>query len=420
MTIDEHPDKGTVINVERKPSTAIPTGCGNCALPDCDCPHAISCEVKFDADDTSGQDFIELWNTDGTAGFGFFTFHTGSISIYGLSGGEIDIPVSGDFYGVWHSVCAQFCRSDDTHIDVTFTVDGVSDTGTMLVPAEFSADKIYAGAKYGGGVAHRTLRCVRAFGPESSFNFPTDSFDSLTGGASIVDGQLRIDSTDSVDAYGTKTLATAYSMTCVGACCSPYCSVMTEAECDAAGGTYQGDGTTCGDIDPCTECIQDDTLCVTFSGIETCHCYFKGGSDYFEISDVSMNGAFELTKTSGGAGIVQWEGAGGTVHLKKWADGICASEPDSECDCAITYIILQCVGPPYTEDISHYLGYFVLSADVCDASAGTINLFQSGGSGSGNVPLGTPESNLNDCYDTSHGTPLGQNGTATIISGGCP
>jgi hypothetical protein len=44
----------------------------------------------------------------------------------------------------------------------------------------------------------------------------------------------------------------------IGACCeadSAQCSVLTEADCAAAGGVYQGDGTNC-TVNPCA-CLED-------------------------------------------------------------------------------------------------------------------------------------------------------------------
>lgn len=418
VKVTEFDGYGTIIDAIRERAATV-SGCGACSLPDCVCPHAISCEIKFDSDDTSGQDFLEIWNADGTAGFGLYTFHTGSISIYSLTSGNLDIAVSGGFANVWHSVCAQFCRSDNTHIEVTLIVDGVSDVATMEVPSDFVASKIYAGAKYGGGVAKRTLRCVSALGApgESNFNFPADSFDSLTAGASIVDGALRIESTDSVDAYGEKTLSSTWDMVCLplGACCAEdeTCTITKEADCV---GEWQGADTTC-DPSPCPTCVNYATICVTFAGIETCSC--EGVNPYYEISDVSMNGTFEIPRTvDASGGVAQWEGYCGTVHLKQWGSpGTCEGTPVSECD-SPTYMIMQCIGPPATEDTSHFIGLFVLESDAC--LDGAINLFQVGSFGNGNVVLDTPESNINDCMDSTHGRPLGQNGTVTIAAGACP
>lgn len=85
-----------------------------------------------------------------------------------------------------------------------------------------------------------------------------------------------------------------------GACCSTAgdCFIATQAICEAGGGTYQGDNTTC-EPDPCATCPAEDaaTINIIFDGLLTCPTY----------TDVSLNGTFVLTNFEVGG----WVGTGG-------------------------------------------------------------------------------------------------------------
>lgn len=193
------------------------SGCGSCTLPDCFCPHAISCEVKFDSNDNTESDFLSLYD-DSDNGFGIYLHGGNLISLYSFPASEqIDVIVP-NLYDTWHSVCATFCGGDDDdHVAVTLTVDGVSGSMTMTLPVTgWMSTRMYPGSRFVGDQSHRSFRCVSSFGNpnfgEPNFNFPPDSFDSFVGGASIVGGELRIDAVG-IESYAT--IDTRYSMACV-------------------------------------------------------------------------------------------------------------------------------------------------------------------------------------------------------------
>ncbi|UCC31800.1 MAG: hypothetical protein JSU86_05885 [Phycisphaerales bacterium] len=64
----------------------------------------------------------------------------------------------------------------------------------------------------------------------------------------------------------------------IGACCrGPFCSIQTQAECTAASGRYEGDGTDCGTPDPCVTqqaCCLEDRSCTVTDHID---CVARGG-----------------------------------------------------------------------------------------------------------------------------------------------
>lgn len=199
--------------------------CGSCSQTlqsFCCCSHAISCEVKFDSNDTSNQDFLELELGTGTDGFGILYSPNGpnyDIIAYAQVGANAVVTLPGStFFGTWHSVCMEFCRTDDNTGILSLIADGLQASGTFdITTGHIKPDTVYAGARQGTGNAHRTIRCVKTVGnlasDEPVFQFPSpDSFDSFTTGASIVNGNLRIDSTGA-DAYGQKTLSEPYNMT---------------------------------------------------------------------------------------------------------------------------------------------------------------------------------------------------------------
>lgn len=185
-----------------------------CELPDGDCPHAICFELNLDADDTSDRDFIELDQS-------VSMYYDGNWQIYGQSGSESLAP-SGTVFGVWHSFVIQITRIDDTTTHIEWSVDGVSGTGfDDVTGSSFTSSNIIFGAINGSGNAHRSLRNIFVVSnpdtSEEDFSFPPDSFDSFSGGASIVGGELRID--DIVgDAYAEKDFDPAYNLACAPCC----------------------------------------------------------------------------------------------------------------------------------------------------------------------------------------------------------
>jgi len=76
-----------------------------------------------------------------------------------------------------------------------------------------------------------------------------------------------------------------------GACCNGVCTEVTQADCEAAGGVYQGDGTTC-DPDPCvggvTEacCFLDGTC----EDLEPATCIDVGGGNQGEGTSCADGG----------------------------------------------------------------------------------------------------------------------------------
>jgi hypothetical protein len=82
-----------------------------------------------------------------------------------------------------------------------------------------------------------------------------------------------------------------------GACCiGEDCSILSEAACIAAGGTFQGVGTVC-DPNPCGACPAGMTT--AFSGISVdCGCidWHSGDVNAFNATDVDVNRSYSLTK----------------------------------------------------------------------------------------------------------------------------
>src|SRR6266496_360638 len=81
-------------------------------------------------------------------------------------------------------------------------------------------------------------------------------------------------------------------------------------------------------FDPCPDI---DKICVTFDGIRICgNCrpVTSTAGPYWDVAEQQpMNGSFELTRVFP----CQWEGTGGTVHLRKFTDFQCNVITD-ECD----------------------------------------------------------------------------------------
>jgi hypothetical protein len=229
VTIDEHPGKGTVINVDDT-STRRPTGggCSGCMLPDGDCPHTVCIDVQLDAEDDTDGDVIDFLNSgDSTNIIAVFpTVGTTGWELYGGSP-ETDIFIStpdprGD--GLVHHISVTLTRVDDSTVAATLTVDGTSSSANLTIDTAASTnyDQLLIGSNNRtlGTASHRTVKCASLLAnpgsTEEEFNFPPDSFDSLTSGASIVAGALRVDS--SSDAYGTKGFDPAYDLICAQTC----------------------------------------------------------------------------------------------------------------------------------------------------------------------------------------------------------
>lgn len=288
VTIDEHRGKGKVINArsdEGSPSGG--GGCSGCGLPVGDCPHSVCVQFKLDGDDTSNQDIVEFFADVFGHGWGFF-YEDGNWNMYGFNFAEDTTGslAASDVFDTWHALSVQM-RTSGTVVTVQWSVDGVSGTSFDTYWHGTLAGTLRCGAFSGSGDAHRTIRCVTVLAnpatDEQDFNFPPGSFDSFVGGAAIVGGQLRIDST-AADVYADKFLSPAYSVECTGACCvGETCTVTSEADCT---GIYQGDGTVC-DPNPC--CL--DSRLVSLLGVTFCSdCFFISLDHGFKISDDTLNG----------------------------------------------------------------------------------------------------------------------------------
>lgn len=249
VTIDEHRGKGKVINASRdRGVTPSPTGC---ALPGGECPHAVCFDVQFDESDVSDQNLFDLTDSDDNSGWGMWKeVDGGNMTFFAFGWGytdSISIPLDTEF----HAISYQIYRTDATTGNVTWSVDGVTQSfdGTFNTVTE--AATVDFGARNGSPGAHRTLRniVVLANPDTDEVDFTSMSFDTFSGGASIVSGELRIDD-DSGDAYALKNLDPVYLIDCIGACCSGEdCDEMTKTDCDSSGGRFVA-GKTC-DPNPC-------------------------------------------------------------------------------------------------------------------------------------------------------------------------
>lgn len=219
---------GSVISVPDSRKKGGGAAC-NCPLPDEDCPHSIGISIKFDDTDIDEDDFLEFTDSINTGGIAIYKFDNGdgthTIEVYGwhFTGTEFSDFVIPDasFFNVYHNICITLNRVDDATVNVAITVDGSSDSFTMDTPAH-PTDTLRIGSISPSGGVHRTISCVKLLAnpdnTEEDFSFPADSFDSLIGGASIVDGALRIDEDDNEDSYGLKTMVPAYNLACAFVC----------------------------------------------------------------------------------------------------------------------------------------------------------------------------------------------------------
>lgn len=196
------------------------TSCGGtCSLPEGDCPHAICAEFWFDANDTSNGDVIHLHSNSNDAGF----YLDGTTwRLYVGASNILAVPAV-NIRETWHTVKIKTTYAGSGTVNWSLEVDGVSDTGDAPWAECDPITEIRTGSLFfASGDAHRLIRCITSLGnpdsAEEDFGFPTQSFDSFTGGASIVGGQLRIDSLAGADAYGEKDFDPGYDIACPCRC----------------------------------------------------------------------------------------------------------------------------------------------------------------------------------------------------------
>jgi hypothetical protein len=129
---------------------------------------------------------------------------------------------------------------------------------------------------------------------------PTDG--TVTGACCAADGTCtevtEADCTTAGGTYqgdGTSCTPNPCAVAATGACCAAdeTCSEVTEAACTAAGGTYQGDGTSC-TPNPCE--AAPDGAALYAADCALCH-----GSDGTGPPDVTGKTAAELTTGLGSA-----------------------------------------------------------------------------------------------------------------------
>lgn len=215
--------------------------------------------------------------------------------------------------------------------------------------------------------------------------------------ANIFDFELAIDPTAESFPGGEGGL---------GACCDDEtnCTVTTEADCD---GNFQGVGTDC-EPNPCNDCPNPDSVCVTFADIVVCEECQRGVPISIEVDDLGVNGTFVLTKTIDLPALVQWEGiAPGVLRTKQYPFDIPAScnPEDLEEDCINdARIVVQCAGSPANV---WSVTYSVSGGSVCMPGwdSQDIEIFR--GFYPGNIDFGSTQENEIGCGETGTGWGVG-------------
>lgn len=146
-----------------------------------------------------------------------------------------------------------------------------------------------------------------------------------------------------------------------GACCPVEgdCFIATQSICEAGGGTYQGDDTTC-DPDPCAcnICPSDsDTITVEISGLSSCGCEGVGlGAG--AIDTPGAGGTFILSNTA--SGVWSYSDSSAWSHIAWYIDNTCSGVPFHEEDSSGLSITLQCIFDGVTASFSlgvHYTNF---------------------------------------------------------------
>jgi hypothetical protein len=239
VTTDEHPGKGTVINVldtsdRGGPPTGPPTGDCPCALPAGDCPHALCFEFNPDEQilvdgyyDAGAMAILSLSNTDKITVYPYIydsgggSFLAGvTLSVAGTSSVYVEVPMTlAAFFGHWHGVSVKITPSN---VELcAYGSYASSGLGNVI-----NADQLFIGSAsaYPGAVGLSIRGIQLLYNPssdplESSFNFDavTDPFDSTIGTGQTASGNVvRIDSSDAAKNGYIKHLDPPYNLKCDG------------------------------------------------------------------------------------------------------------------------------------------------------------------------------------------------------------
>ena len=182
---------------------------------------------------------------------------------------------------------------------------------------------------------------------------------------------------------------------------------------------------------PPSICATNETLCVTFSGIQVdCGCFQASPGVWLNITDIDVNGAFPVTYSDIGIGS-QWEAYGGSVHIKKYANIDDCSNNENlilECDEPM-YITVQCLNEgvnPASWRVTYNAGDPFGIGTCHDVLITSSNWYVFGTGTSGEIlPLPTDTDNLLDSCgafvipDFFSGTAIGRIGAAHIETGSC-
>jgi hypothetical protein len=208
-------------------------GCDACSLPADTCPHAICFEVNIDAQEVSdnsfSEDFISAEAADASSLFAvdvdYQDFGGGALwYLYTRDSTQSTVPISGNdpslLPGVWH--CIQISIVGIVGgFRLRLTVDGVTASGTADVTSLSDFGRFIAGNDSSHGLSvHRSIRNISVLAnpstAEENFIFTGDSFNSLTGGASIVGDTVRFDAGLGTSFnYALKTLSPQHELDCV-------------------------------------------------------------------------------------------------------------------------------------------------------------------------------------------------------------
>lgn len=334
IKVNPYPGKGSVVDVQReRPEDEEPPDI-TCQLPagdDDECPHAFCIMFKGIRPETLYDDWY--WDRGVIAYFGsVFTFNiqpyffydgeddppndidwVAGLSVSGWPFINIEVPMTpDDFFNNFHAITFQFSHINSTQWRVDVTGYGssiVSDTGTISSPAVYAT--LFVGSYFASNIEPIDLKGIQLIAnpdsEEEDFIFPDDSFDSTVGSGQSISGD-------------TVTITGDSSGTTIG-----YIKNLDPAH----------------DLECFIDCPVDETICVTFAGIEACECKDSAGYQY-TFDDSVLNGTYELTKTIDLLDVQQWEGDGPTVNVQRWnTDEACEEDADDSCS-VLTHIVIQC------------------------------------------------------------------------------
>lgn len=259
--------------------------CVNCPLPEGDCPHSICAEFMLDSEDTSTGDIIhfssDAFDTGDRMGF-YFDGTNWNLYVQIFDSTFVsDAILAVDPFETWHSATIQITYTGSNTIHIAWEVDGVTSSFDATWMNCYGTTLKIGTSFFGSGDAHRTIRSVSLLVSPShpptenaSFNFPSAPFDSLTTGASIVGGQLRIDSVGGIDAYGEKDFVPGIDIQCC--CCAGFRDVTEITGFDL---TYDFSGSYPSYGDPPT--------------IPTCPGWSVSGTHIFSFTRINLADTFD-------------------------------------------------------------------------------------------------------------------------------